>query len=257
MIGLYFFGTSAGTEPIPGMCHAAWALEADGYFYWFDCGENCSRTAYLMGVDLLKVKTVCISHSHMDHVGGLGNLLWNIRKLNRLGKGMPPEGKIRVFMPNRETWEGVMKILANSEGGFQCPFTVCEEEVRDGFLYADRTVSVTAVHNRHLPFREDGKPQSYSYVIKAEKKKIVYSGDILSPEELIDGIGEGCDVLICETGHHKVEDICRFAERHGVGKLFFTHNGRQIINDPAGAQHIIDQCSVEAIICRDGMKIEL
>jgi len=257
MAKLLFFGTSAGTEPIPGMCHSAWALEKDGYYYWFDCGENCSRTAFLMGVDLLKIKTVCISHAHMDHVGGLGNLLWNIRKLNTLGKGSPPDGKLDVFMPNRETWEGIMKVLSNSEGSFSCPFEIRERDVEDGLLYDDRKVGIRAVHNRHLPFREDGRPLSYSYVIKTEGRKVVYSGDLKSLDELCDSVEEGCDLLLCETGHHKVEDVCRFAETHGVGKLLFTHNGRQIINDPAGAQHIIDQCAVEALICRDSMKIEL
>jgi len=257
MAKMIFFGTCAGTEPIEGMHHAAWALEKDGFYYWFDCGENCSRTAYLMGVDLLKVKAICISHAHMDHVGGLGNLLWNIRKLNILGKGAPPEERIDVFMPNQESWEGVTKILSNSEGGFRCSFTVCKREVQDGLLYHDGGVQVAAVHNQHLPYGRDGKPLSYSYVIETEGKKIVYSGDVKSLEELCDSVGEGCDILLCETGHHKVEDVCRFAEAHGVGRLLFTHNGRQIICDPEESQRIIDESQVDGLICRDGMRIEL
>ena len=78
---LWFFGTCSGTEPLPGRHHVSFALESEGGLYWFDAGEGCSYTAKLAGADLLAVKKIFISHTHMDHVGGLGNLLWNIRKL--------------------------------------------------------------------------------------------------------------------------------------------------------------------------------
>ena len=79
---IYFLGTCAGTEPMPDRKHASVAIECGDAIYWFDAGEGCSYTAHNMGLDLLRVKKIMISHTHMDHVGGLGNLLWNIRKLS-------------------------------------------------------------------------------------------------------------------------------------------------------------------------------
>src|SRR5690606_38506942 len=55
---LIFLGTCSGTEPEPGRCHVAWVLLVDGALYWFDAGENCSRTAHLLGLDLLAVKAI-------------------------------------------------------------------------------------------------------------------------------------------------------------------------------------------------------
>ena len=68
---LVFLGTCAGTEPMPDRKHAAIALEVEGRLYWFDAGEGCSYTAHNLGMDVLKVKTVVISHPHLDHTGGL------------------------------------------------------------------------------------------------------------------------------------------------------------------------------------------
>ena len=74
---LYVFGSCSGTEPMEGRHHTSVAFEINDRFYWFDAGENCSYTAHLMGVDLLKISDIFISHTHMDHIGGLANLLWN------------------------------------------------------------------------------------------------------------------------------------------------------------------------------------
>ena len=164
MANILFLGTCSGTEPIVGMHHSSMVIEINGLYYWFDAGENCSRTASEMGVNLLKVKSIFISHTHMDHVGGLGNLLWNIRKLTGLGKGFPPEKKVPVFIPNIDSWNGIMSVLKNSEGNFVCDFEVVAETPSDAMIYADENIKVYGVHNGHLPATADGKFLSYSYV---------------------------------------------------------------------------------------------
>lgn len=113
---MYIFGSCAGTEPIAGRHHTALAIEINNRFYWFDAGESCTYTAYLMGIDLLRVADIFISHVHMDHVGGLQNLLWTIRKLSIVKKQFPQFGDINVYMPNMDTWNGILSVLENSEG---------------------------------------------------------------------------------------------------------------------------------------------
>lgn len=71
---IYIFGSCSRTEPMEGRHHTAFAIEINGKVYWFDAGENCSHTAHLMGVDLLLVSDIFISHPHTDHVAGLVNL---------------------------------------------------------------------------------------------------------------------------------------------------------------------------------------
>lgn len=67
---LHFLGTCSGTEPMPDRKHTSFAIETGDRLYWFDAGEGCSYTAHLMGLDLLSLCKVVISHPHMDHVGG-------------------------------------------------------------------------------------------------------------------------------------------------------------------------------------------
>lgn len=256
---IHFFGTCAGTEPMAGRKHVSFAIEKDEHIYWFDAGEGCSYTAHLMGVDLLSIRSIFISHPHMDHVGGLGNLLWNIRKLDGLSGDRLEGEEIEVYMPNMDTWDGLMQLLRNTEGNFKCSFDIKASRITDGVIYKKDGFKVTALHNLHMSKTENGQWQSFSFLIEAEGKRIVYSGDIKSMKDIASLI-DSCDLLLIETGHHKVEDICYYIKHNkkNVRNLGFIHHGRAILQKPdyelEKAKEILGG---DVLITEDGTTIEM
>ena len=255
---IHFLGTCAGTEPMPGRKHASIAVESGGRIYWFDAGEGCSYTAHLLGLDLLKVNKVVISHTHMDHVGGLGNLLWNIRKLVKVKKQLPLYGGVEVYMPNMETWEGIKLVLQNTEGGFKTDYPVTAKLVEEGILFDDGVVKVTAFPNSHLARLNSPKCLSFSYLIECEGKRLIYSGDVGKYEDLDALLYEGCDGLVIETGHFGIDTAYEYWKTKGIGMLFFSHNGREILSAPeASREKILKYFGDKAVICEDGMSITL
>lgn len=249
----YVFGSCSGTEPMEGRHHTSLALEINGRIYWFDAGENCSYTAHLMGVDLLRVSDVFISHTHMDHVGGLGNLLWNIRKLSGVKNKLPCYGGVQIYIPNLETFDAVLTILKNTEGNYKTAYQTLVKKVSDSILLKNDDIEVVARHNFHLPPKGD-EWQSFSFCITAEDKKIIYSADVKSLEDLQEFLEDGCDVLIMETGHHKAEDVCEkiVGSDYMVKEIYFLHHGRAILNDFEGSLKRCKEIFPNVRFCNDG-----
>ncbi len=258
---IYFLGTCSGTEPQKDRKHMSFAVECGGRIYWFDAGEGCSYTAHNMGIDLLKVNKIVISHPHMDHVGGLGNLLWNIRKLYRVRHRLPDAENIDVFIPCLETWEGLMMILRNTEENFRIPYGLTAHRTFDGVLFDDGCMKVTAFHNNHLS-PVDGQYLSYSFRIECEGKRLVFSGDLGDYPDLDGVIGDGCDGLIAETGHFGIGYVHSYVYslvQRGVkvAKVFFSHNGWDIMEDLSDAEARCARLFGDnAVICHDGMTVD-
>ncbi len=132
-VKLHIFGCLSGTEPMPGMHHTAWAIEYDGGLYWFDAGENGHRTAHLMGLDLLSIRTIAISHPHIDHCGGLLNLLCAMRKLQWL-KDRGEDFDVRMMLPEVKMWDCARELLndhdnalARAEKAWGAPLRVASD----------------------------------------------------------------------------------------------------------------------------------
>ena len=60
--------------------------------------------------------------------------------------------------------------------------------------------------------------------------------------------GDGCDYFIMETGHHAVEDVCKYALSHSVKALRFNHHGREIIGDRGAAEKLVSDYSTKGAI---------
>lgn len=250
MIKINFLGTCSGTEPIPGRHHCSIVFEIGEKVYWFDAGENCSHAAHTTGIDVQRVRAIFISHMHIDHIGGLANLIFTIRKVAGVTKKPHINGNsYDVFVPDLEKFAAI-KLIGNGyrpEGSVG----IVDHEVSDGVVFEDENVRVTALHNDHLREADKEGWHSYSYLIEAEGKRIVFSGDVHYPRELDPLISGGCDLLIMETGHHKVADVCEFAKSRGVKKLVFNHHGREILRSVSDAEKVIESYGIDGMIADD------
>ena len=259
---IHYLGTCSGTEPMAGMHHTSLVLETAGKLYWLDSGECAAHTAYTMGLPVMNTAAVFVSHPHIDHIGGLANLLSLFRKLeNRYKMKLVSDNRLRVFFPGLEIFDAVKTVAFGTEAQSASRYAIDASEVCDGVLFEDGNIRVSAVHNKHL--KESGEQgwHSFSYLIEAEGRRVVFSGDVASSDELDPLMANGCDYLIHETGHHSVCDVCNYAVSRGAKALRFTHHGRAIIEDRAAMEKIVSEAASSAPIsikiCYDRMTEEI
>lgn len=258
---LYFLGTCSGTEPMPDMHHQSWILESGGINYWFDAGENCAHRAYTSGINVMNTAAIFVSHPHIDHIGGLANLFSCLQKLERQYKiELVRNNALDIFFPDLPLLEAIKTItFSGREINFR--YELREHPIQDGLLYEDENVRVTALHNQHL--KEDGSEgwHAFSFLIEAEGKRVVFSGDVKSIDELLPFLDLPCDLLIMETGHHDVTQVLDFVTTHNIRRLRLTHHGRQILNKRDYYEDLTAQYSqkhsIDIKLCYDGMSEEI
>lgn len=249
---IYYLGTCSGTEPMPGMHHCALVMEIDGVLYWFDAGECAVHTAHNMGLDVTNVKSLFISHPHIDHTGGLANLFACMNKMcGRYKMRMKHDDTLHAYMP-AEGYLSAACLLAGHKEGKKSSFAIIEHQISDGVIFDSDGVRVTALHNKHLKETGENGYHSYSFLVEGEGKRVIFSGDLAEPCEIDALVEGGCDLLIMETGHHAVSDVCEYARSRGVKVLRFNHHGREILEGRERAEKFVADFGAE-----HGMDIRL
>ena len=259
MSEVLIFGCLSGTEPMENMHHTSLAVRVNDNIYVFDAGEGCGREAHLMGANLLNMKAIFISHPHIDHIGGLANLIWVPRKLTRISDAKHITGNVDIYSPDVKVVDSAMGLLCcdNPNKYADEAFNVTAHREGLGEIYKNEDITVTTFVSNHIPFAKDGLPNAYTFRIETEGKRIVFSGDVATVWDCADAIGDHCDLFLMETGHHQIPDICEFVNKHNIDKLVLTHHGRKIINDRPGAYEQLKACKVPSEIAVDRMLIKL
>ena len=258
---LHFLGTCSGTEPMPGTHHSSFILQIGEKNYWFEAGENCVHKACEMGLNVMNTVALFVSHGHIDHIGGMANLLSCFNKRNRAyGETLIRDNTLSLHFPDKKEVLEAIKTVASMGIPHRFRFTLEEHILQDGVVFEDENLRVTALHNTHLKETGEDGWHAFSFLLECEGKRIVFSGDVGKPEEL-SPLMDSCDLLIMETGHHKVADVIAFAKKEGAKRLLFTHHGREILDHRKESQLLCDSSFEKGVfsahILSDGESVEL
>lgn len=210
------------------------------------------------GFNPLSVDRIFISHTHSDHVSDLGLFIQMVYIFEQKKRTTP----LDIYLPEEflEPFERYLAAVYLFQQNFQ--FRLNLVGYRDGFEFAG-CFRLRAIGNNHLSanaelIRTYGLPnrmQSHSFAIELDGKKIFYSSDITSFEEITPHL-DGCEIVLLEPTHIDLEAFFALAPRIRVGRFVITHLGGA---DEVSAIHrMASKAGVDNLVTAvDGLEIDI
>jgi len=217
-------------------------FKVEGCYYFIDAGCDISMELANRRIHPNGVKGIFITHPHTDHINGLYSFLsllaWFYEESN-------PE----MYVPNEKCAILVHQYLNAFD------FKLRPEQklalVREGVVFDDGKFKVTAFATQHCE-------NSYAFLIEADGKRVLCSGDLCRPAVDFPPV-DNLDAVILEAAHFNIVEYAGILKSKSVKSVYINHYGNYIgfINgvNSVMLRKEIDPVPVE--LTTDGMEISL
>lgn len=209
---IIFFGSSHGV-PEPNRRASSALVEVGKNRYFIDMGTQSIEELITRRMPVESIKAIFITHMHGDHTDGLISFLdlcsWYFKKADPV-----------VFLPEPfEDTIAAMKAWLKCTGVDMRPFRF--SKVEEGLLYQDGSISIWAFRTQHCA-------SSYSYLVEAEGKRVLFSGDLSGHGPQTDFpvsvLEAPLDLAICESAHFPATAYLPIFEgQTSLKQLCFNH----------------------------------
>lgn len=192
-----------------------------------DCGGDTFTK--LKEKDLLDYKRlyIIITHTHPDHIGSLGNLIF----YSHYKKGIKP----KIFFPHRKTIEDLLSYMGVSKELYNLESRYVNEFYDKEFKGIEIEFS-NAKHVQEIP--------AYSFIFKMETEKFFYSGDtsevnkeaveMLQNEKISEIYHEVSSIDSKDSPHTSINKLCDAFKKELRKSVYCMH-----LDENIGEQDLI------------------
>ena len=207
---LIFVGTSHGVPEVNRRCTSCVA-EVGGSYYLFDMGTQVIEDLRKRSICLDNVRLAICSHPHGDHTNGL---ICFVDLVNWYFKSADP----LILLPDSRMIPPLRAWVSATLEGKPLRDDLRIGSFGEGVAYADENLRVTSIRTKHCA-------QSYAFLIEAEEKKVLLTGDLCRPSVDFPSIAfeTELDLLVCETAHFSPEECIPFFDKAKPKRVLHTH----------------------------------
>lgn len=239
-----FIGTSSGSPRANKKCSCT-LIEVSDRKYLIDVGTLVTEQLENRAIELCQINAVFITHMHRDHTDGLPSFIQRINPESQAAA----DPDIFLPPPMQLTLDAIkMWMRCNGVENFR---TLKTREVQEGEIFDDGFIKVTAYRTAHSEY-------SYSYLIEAEGKRVLFSGDLSkTPEQDFPyaALTPRLDLAVCELGHFTADkyDLI-FNGQTAPKKLCINHCSTKFIDT---AYVFKRNSKIPTVIANDSMIIDV
>ena len=242
---IVFFGSSHGV-PEPNRKCSSVMIEVSDNRYFIDMGTQSIEQLISRNIPIESVKAIFITHMHGDHSDGLISFIdlcnWYFKQANPV-----------ICLPgNVEKTKNAIGEWISCNGGTLRNFDF--RNVEAGVVFDDGVIKVIAYRTQHIDY-------SYSFLVEAEGKRVLFSGDLCLKGPSFDFplsvLDMPLDLAVCEAAHFKATEYVKlFGENKNLKKLVFNHYSSRYLPSVLEAKELFSQ-NVPVLLATDGLEISI
>lgn len=237
-----FFGAGHGV-PEPNRKCSSTLIEVGQSRYFIDMGTQSIEQLVTKRIPVDSVKAVFVTHMHGDHTDGLISF---IDLCNWYYKTADPA----FYLPGDvEATKNAIDAWLRCNGKEMRDFRFFQ--VTEGPLYDDGILRITAYQTMHTN-------DSYAFLVEAEGKRVLFSGDLKGPENDFPAcvLEQPLELAICEAAHFETTKYLPFFQgNQNVKRLCFNHYSDRFLASVLAMKAELPE--LEVFRGEDGMEINL
>ncbi|MEJ2628091.1 MAG: MBL fold metallo-hydrolase [bacterium] len=239
---------------VPERQASAYLIESRDNYYLLEAGDGVTGQLIRYNLELPKINSVFISHTHADHAAGIIMLIQTMQQIKRT---LPLE----IYIPDSllPGFESILPYFQIYKE--KLSFDLNFKGITPQTLFKRNDFQIQAVANDHLQGNQTYASQrglrvsSFSFLIREKTKQVIFTSDINDFDHL-KSYTDQIDLLISECTHVLLPDIKTFAQSQDIKKVLLSHIPPEIHEKQLTSENLSSP-KVHISIAQDGQEIEV
>jgi len=222
-VKITFVGTSSGKASLDRF-HSSLLLSTEDYNLLIDAGDGISRALLVNKINFNSIDGIIFTHLHPDHFSGLPALIVQMKMMNRKE---PLDIYIHQSLKNVVEDFLLNSYLLPAKMNLEILYRTFKDDdpikISDNFSFLARKNSHLVELEKYKVNHPSISLYSASLFFETERKKIIYTSDIGSVNDLFLFNEIDPDIFISEATHLQTSILIETLSKIEAGKIYLTH----------------------------------